>query len=216
VAITKVSPLLIAVANNVVSTVVGAANQIPTITFDAQGIISAASNVALSVTATEIANDAVTADKLNVTGDGTVTQFLKSDADGSFTWSVPTDTTYTAGTGLGLTGTAFSLDLTSDQSWTGSQRGTITTDNDLSFDQNAGNNFTCTPAALGTLTFTNHTAGQSGYILLINTGGYAISAAATTKVTPTFLATVSTAGTYLVAYYDDGTNAYLTASGILA
>jgi hypothetical protein len=102
------------------------------------------------------------------------------------------------------------------QTFTTPQRGTSTTDNDLSFDLSVTNNFTCTPSGTGTLTFTNHTAGQSGYVLLINTGGYAISAAATTKVTPTFLATVSTAGTYLVAYYDDGTNAYCTTSGIMA
>ena len=70
-----------------------------------------------------IADNAVNATKLNVTGDGTNTQFLQSDGDGSFTWNVPTDTTYTASTGLGLTGTAFSLDLANDQTWTGSQRG---------------------------------------------------------------------------------------------
>jgi len=103
-----------------------------------------------------------------------------------------------------------------DQSWTGSQRGAITTDNDLSFDLSASNNFTCTPTGTGALTFTNHTAGQSGYVLLINSGGYAITAAATTKVGATFLSTISTAGTYLISYYDNGTNAYVTASGALS
>lgn len=100
--------------------------------------------------------------------------------------------------------------------YTAPQRGAITTDNDLSFDLSAGNNFTCTPTGTGTLTFTNHVAGQSGYVLLDNSGGYAISAAATTKVGATFLATVSAAGTYLISYYDNGTNAYLTASGALS
>lgn len=95
-------------------------------------------------------------------------------------------------------------------------QGAITTDNDLSFDLTASNNFTCTPTGTGALTFTNHTAGQSGYILLINTGGYAITAAATTKVGATFLSTVSTAGTYLISYYDNGTNTYCTASGALS
>ena len=102
------------------------------------------------------------------------------------------------------------------QTFTASQRGTATTDNDLSFDLSASNNFTCTPSGAGTLTFTNHVAGQSGYVLLINTGGHAISAAATTKVGATFLTTVSTAGTYLISYYDNGTNAYVTASGALS
>jgi len=103
-----------------------------------------------------------------------------------------------------------------EQTWTDAQRGAITTDNDLSFDLSVGNNFTCTPTGTGTLTFTNHTAGQSGYVLLINSGGYAISAAATTKVTASLLATISAAGTYLISYYDNGTNAYCTASGALA
>ena len=102
------------------------------------------------------------------------------------------------------------------QTFTVSQRGTITTDNDLSFDQNATNNFKCTPTGSGTLTFTNHTAGQSGNILLINTGGHAISLAATTKGATNLATTISAAGTYWVSYYDDGTNAYVTTSAAFA
>lgn len=169
-----------------------------------------------AVITAKIADNAVNATKLNVTGDGTNTQFLQSDGDGSFTWNVPTDTTYTASTGLDLTGTAFSLDLANDQTWTGSQRGYITIDADLSFDQNAGNNFSCTPTATGTLTFSNHTAGQSGYVLLDNSGGHAITAAGTTKINATDLATISVAGVYLVSYFDNGTNAYLTVSAAYA
>ena len=41
--------------------------------------------------------------------------------------------------------------LASDQTWTGSQRGTLVTDNDGSFDQNGGNNFFCTPSGNVTL-----------------------------------------------------------------
>jgi hypothetical protein len=67
-----------------------------------------------------------------------------------------------------------------------------------------------------TLTFTNITAGQSGYILLINTSGYAVSAAATTKVGSTFLTTVSAAGTYIISYFSNGTNVYCTSSGALS
>jgi len=102
------------------------------------------------------------------------------------------------------------------QTFTVSQRGTITTDNDLSFDQNATNNFKCTPSGTGTLTFTNHTAGQSGNILLINSGGHAISLAATTKGDANLATTISTAGTYWLSYYDDGTNAYVTTSAAFA
>ena len=102
------------------------------------------------------------------------------------------------------------------QTFTASQRGTITTANAGSFDESVTNNFQCTPAATVALTFTNHTAGQSGYVLLINTGGYAITAAGTTKLGASTLATISVAGTYLLSYLDNGTNAYVTASGILA
>lgn len=102
------------------------------------------------------------------------------------------------------------------QTFTTSQRGTVTTDNDLSFDMNVTNNFKCTPTGTGALTFTNHTAGQSGYVLLVNTGGYAITAAASTKVGASLLSTISAAGTYLLAYFDDGTNTYVTGSGALA
>lgn len=53
----------------------------------------AASKITSGTFATErIADNAITAGKLNVTGDGSATQFLRSDGDGSFTWAVPTDT----------------------------------------------------------------------------------------------------------------------------
>jgi len=94
--------------------------------------------------------------------------------------------------------------------------GTVTTDNDGSFDLSVTNNFKCTPTATFALTFTNHTAGQSGYVLLVNTGGYAVTAAATTKVGASTLSTISAAGTYLLSYFDDGTNTYVTASGALS
>ena len=100
--------------------------------------------------------------------------------------------------------------------WQNPQRGTITTANTAAFDESVTNNFQCTPAATVALTFSNHTAGQSGYVLLINTGGYAITAAGTTKLGAATLATISVAGTYLLSYLDNGTNAYVTASGILA
>ena len=106
--------------------------------------------------------------------------------------------------------------LASDQTWTGSQRGTLVTDNDGSFDLDGGNNFFCTPAGNITLTFTNHTSGQSGYILFNNAAAGTISLAGTTKGDANLAATLSTAGTYLVSYLDNGTNAYLTTSAVFA
>lgn len=102
------------------------------------------------------------------------------------------------------------------QTFTVSQRGTQTTDNDLSFDLDVTNNFKSTPTGSGTLTFTNHTAGQSGNILLDNSGGHAISLAATTKGDANLATTISTAGTYWLSYYDDGTNAYVVTSTAFA
>jgi hypothetical protein len=103
------------------------------------------------------------------------------------------------------------------QAFTASQRGAVTTDNDGSFDMNAGNNFLCTPSAGFTLTFTNITTGQSGNIVLVNGSNYAVAAAAAVKVASTTLATISTTGTYWLSYYSpDGTNVYVAATGVLA
>jgi len=116
-------------------------------------------------------------------------------------------------------GTSFSIQgqvLGGSNTWGLPQIGSITVANAGSFNEQLTNNFQCTPAGTLALTFTNHTAGQSGYVLLINTSGYAITAAGTTKVGASLLSTISTAGTYLISYFDNGTNAYLTASGALA
>ena len=105
-------------------------------------------------------------------------------------------------------------DLTN--TFTASQRGTVTTDNDGSFDMNVTNNFKCTPTGSITLTFTNITAGQSGFILLINGSNYTVAAHANTKVATGALTTLSATGTYLLSYFSDGTNVYVVNSGALA
>ena len=62
------------------------------------------------VTTAKLNDNAVDADKLNVTGDGTAGQVLSSDGDGSFTWiDEGAGEAYTAGTGLDLTGQEFSI-----------------------------------------------------------------------------------------------------------
>jgi hypothetical protein len=65
-----------------------------------------------SVNAATITDNSVGAAELNVTGNGTTSQYLRSDGDGTFTWATPTDTntTYSAGAGLDLTGTTFSVE----------------------------------------------------------------------------------------------------------
>jgi hypothetical protein len=106
--------------------------------------------------------------------------------------------------------------LDTDQTWSGAQRGTVTTDNDGSFDMNVTNNFKCTPTGSITLTFTNITAGQSGFILLVNGSNYTVSAHANTKVATGALTAMSATGTYLLSYFSDGTNVFVVNSGALA
>ena len=107
-------------------------------------------------------------------------------------------------------------DRTADAAWTGSQRATAVTDNDGSYDMNAGQNFICTPSGNFTLTFTNITNGQSGFIKLINSGGHTVSLHSNSKGDANIATTVSTAGTYLLSYFSDGTDVWLTNSAIYA
>ena len=103
-----------------------------------------------------------------------------------------------------------------DASWTGSQRATAVTDNDGSFSMDAGQNFICTPAGNFDLTFTAITNGQSGFINLINSGGHTVSLATNSKGDANLATTVTTAGTYLLSYFSDGTDVCLTNSAIYA
>ena len=98
--------------------------------------------------------------------------------------------------------------------------GTMTTDNDGSFDLSVSNDFKCTPSGNFTLTFTNGDEGQSGNIILINSGGHTVSAHADIAINATTLTALSTAGTYHLAYFcsaDSGTanTIAVSASGAL-
>jgi hypothetical protein len=95
-------------------------------------------------------------------------------------------------------------------------RSTLVTDNDGNFDLNAGQNFKCTPTGNITLDFTNVPNGQSGFVILDNSGGHTISADATTYRTSDILTQVTAAGVYLISYLTDGTSVYITGSTALA
>ena len=115
-----------------------------------------------------------------------------------------------------LDGVTALVALASDQSWSGSQRGTPQTiTQGTLIDLDTGNNFLYTPAAADELSFDNETTGQSGFIKLINPSGYTISLGSEVKAVSTFATDVTTAGTYLVTYFSDGTNVYVSASAIL-
>lgn len=129
------------------------------------------------------------------------------------------DATILKSASIGVTVQGYDADtakLDIAQNWTGVQRSAGIADNDLSFNLNAANNFTCTTTGAGTLTFTNLADGKSGYVLLVNSGGYAISKASSVKAGSSFLTTISAAGTYLISYYSNATSVYVTASGSLS
>ena len=106
--------------------------------------------------------------------------------------------------------------LASDQSWSGSQRGTPQTiTQGTLIDLDTGNNFLWTPAAADELSFANETTGQSGFIKVINPSAYVITLGSEVKAVSTFATDITTAGTYLVTYFSDGTNVYVSASAAL-
>lgn len=91
-------------------------------------------------------------------------------------------------------------------------RSTLITENDLSFNLNSKNNFSCNLTTSSTLTFTNIAEGQSGFIKLVNSGNYAILADITTKISANTLSRISLAGTYILSYFSDGINVFVVAS----
>ena len=130
-----------------------------------------------------------------------------ADDSSADNWIATIQSQTVAGAGLSKRGSPMTLDLTKDQAWTGSQRSTPVTDNDGSFDMNAGNNFNWTPSGADVIEFTNETAGQGGLIYLVNGSGHAITKGSEVKCDANFLATVSAAGNYLISYYSfDGTS----------
>jgi len=78
------------------------------------GTVITASLTNNSVDSAEIASGAVGASELDVSGNGTSSQYLRSDGDGTMTWATPTDTntqnTYTAGSGLDVSSYEFSVE----------------------------------------------------------------------------------------------------------
>ncbi len=147
-------------------------------TFEPDGDTAAGDNAAIGFTSAE---------GLILTGQGSSTDVtIKNDADATVA-SIATGTTI--------------FKMNDDVEVDGRAFGHVTTDNDGSFDLAVGNDFQCTPSGNFTLTFTNAAAGQSGNILLINSGGHTVSAHADVAINATALTALTTAGTYHLAYY---------------
>ena len=94
-----------------------------------------------------------------------------------------------------------SLAINNDVTVAGRGTGTQTTDNDGNFDLSVSNFFKCTPTGDFTLTLSNPAEGQSGTIMLVNTGGHTVSAHASVAINADILTALSTAGTYMLTYY---------------
>ena len=128
------------------------------------------------------------------------------------------DATIVVDADIGVSVQAYDVDtakLDVAQTFTASQAGTITTDNDVNFDLGVTNYFKSTPTAGFTLTFTNFTAGRSGIIILDNSGAWTPAKAANVKADADFLTTIAVAGVYQLGYIADGTNVYVTYSKAL-
>ena len=84
-------------------------------------------------------------------------------------------------------------------------------------DLDTGNNFLWTPAAADEFSFTNEASGtgQSGFIWLDNSSGYDISLGGEVKGVSTFATDVTVAGKYLISYFCDGTDVWVSASAAL-
>ena len=133
--------------------------------------------------------------------------------------TIPTSKTLVVTTDIGSSVQAYDADTAKTdaaQNFTLPQRSALLTDNDLSFDLSAKQNFKCTPTAGGDLTFTNQADGLSGFVILINRSNYAITPHTNTKISAAALSRISLNGTYRIDYASDGTNTYCTASESLA
>mgnify|MGYP003121114510 FL=1 len=94
------------------------------------------------------------------------------------------------------------LSVSDDISYGGrAVNGTITSENDGSFNLALCNDFFCTTTGNTTISFTNEAAGQSGNIRFINGGNHTISAGSEVAIAPATLTAISATGTYHLSYF---------------
>ena len=124
---------------------------------------------------------------------------VSSSSDGKLDIDADTECEITAPT-IDLTAST-AVTISNDVSVAGRGTGTQTTDNDGDFDLSVSNFFKCTPSGNITLTFSNPAEGQSGTVMLVNSGGHTISAHASVAINADILTALTTAGTYMLNYY---------------
>ena len=125
---------------------------------------------------------------------------VSSSTDGQLDVDADTEVEITAPT-IDLTAST-KVTVSNDVEITGRSVGvTVTAENDGSFDLAVGNDFTCTTAGNTEITFSNAAAGQSGNIKFVNASNHTITANALVAINADVLTTLSTSGTYHLAYY---------------
>ena len=73
----------------------------------ASAVITGGTAITVDSNEVSVTDNSIGATQLNVSGNGSSGQVLKSDGDGTFSWAADNNTTYSAGSGLSLTGTTF-------------------------------------------------------------------------------------------------------------
>jgi len=125
---------------------------------------------------------------------------VSSSSDGKLDIDADTECEITAPT-IDLTAST-KVTVSNDVEVTGRSVGvTVTAENDGSFDLAVGNDFTCTTTGNTEITFSNAAAGQSGNIKFVNGSNHTITANALVAINADVLTTLSTSGTYHLAYY---------------
>ncbi len=111
------------------------------------------------------ADNSIDALHLNVSGNGTTSQWLRSDGDGTMSWVAPPNTTYSDGNGITQTGTVFSI-----TSHAGTA-GTIGTVNSSGNTLGVSLGTTSTTAAAGNHTHSTYAASSHTHSYLPLAGG---------------------------------------------
>jgi hypothetical protein len=139
---------------------------------------------------------------------------VSSSTDGQLDVDADTEVEITAPT-IDLTAST-KVTVSNDVEVTGRSVGvTVTAENDGSFDLAVGNDFTCTTSGNTELTFSNAKAGQSGNIKFVNASNHTITANALVAINADVLTTISSSGTYHLAYYvtaDSGNDTILVSA----
>ena len=139
---------------------------------------------------------------------------VSSSTDGQLDVDADTEVEITAPT-IDLTAST-KVTVSNDVEVTGRSVGvTVTAENDGSFDLAVGNDFTCTTSGNTEITFSNAKAGQSGNIKFVNASNHTITANALVAINADVLTTISSSGTYHLAYYvtaDSGNDTILVSA----